>query len=998
MKKLQFLLFLWITIPAFAQVYFPKNDGVSQNPNTLITIENATIVVSPSEQLQNATLLIKDGKIIKIGAIEIPKNAKRINATGKTIYPSFIDLFSNFGVDLKKERVRGSYYDSTRDGFYWNEHINTHINAADYLSFDTKKANALQKIGFGSVVSHSKDGILSGTGVLWTLNTSKNNSFRVLEDKISNHFSFNRSIYSGQSYPSSLMGSMALIRQFLHDSEWYKSGSAKNKDRSIDAYIENNKKIAIFETDDKLDALRAAKIGKEFNIPFLIKGDGYEFERIAEIKETGNTFIVPLNFPKAYDTSDPFLAQQINLSDLKRWQQAPFNLSVLEKNDVPYILTAVDNKTESEFLDNLRLAVKKGASKTKILEALTTAPAKLLGKENQIGSLKKGSLANFFIASEDIFNTDAKIIEHWIQGEQNKIEKLENIDLKGLYTLEIDTENYELEISGEATDWKAKITKDSISYGTKLIVNDTDWLNFIIKGKDSLQANFIRLTGIKNKQNLEGNGFLENGKAIKWSAVFKEKKAEEEKEEKTDEKEVKEEKMIAVTFPNLAYGNEVLPKKESILIQNTTVWTNEKDGVLKNTDVYLENGKIKAIGKNLSQKANITIDGTNKHVTAGLIDEHSHIAISNGVNEGGQNCTAEVTIEDVVDSEDINIYRNLSGGVTTSNLLHGSANPIGGRAALIKLKWGENVDDLKFKDHPKYIKFALGENVKQSNWGNRTRYPQTRMGVEQIYEDYFSRAIAYKKEWDAFAKNSKKNSKPRYDIEMEVLNEILNNERFITCHSYVQSEINMLIKLAERYNFKIQTFTHILEGYKVADKMADHGVAGSTFADWWGYKYEVKDAIPYNAALMQEQGVVVSINSDDAEMSRRLNQEAAKTIKYGGLSEEEALKLVTLNPAKILQVDDKIGSIKIGKDADVVVWTDNPLSIYATVDKTIIEGTIYYDAAKEEAKLTAQNELKNQLINEMILAKNKGLKTQIPTKKEVKHYHCDTLEHLHLHE
>ena len=995
MKKLHLLLIFCFTFGANAQEYFPKNDGISQNENTVIAIENATIVVTPNKQLTNASLLIKDGKIIGLGKIEIPKNAKRIDATGKIIYPSFIDVFSNFGVDLKKERERGSYYDSKREGFYWNEHINTHINAVDYLAFDTKKAEALQKIGFGTVVSHSKDGVLSGTGVLWTLSDKNNNSTKVLENKISNHFSFNRSKYSGQSYPSSLMGSIALIRQFLHDSEWYEGGNAKNKDRSIDAYLENKNKITIFETDDKLSALRAAKLGKEFSIPFLIKGDGYEFERIKEIQATGNTFIVPLNFPKAYDTSDPFLAQQINLSDLTRWQQAPYNLSVLDNNNVSYVLTASDNDTESDFLDNLRIAVLKGASKTKVLEALTTTPAALLGKQNLIGSLNTNSLANFFIASGDIFDKETKIIEHWIQGKQNKIEKLEHIDLSGLYTLEMDTEKYDLEISGEKTDWKAKIAKDSIDFGTKISLNDTDWVNFIIKGKDSLQEKFIRLTGIKNKENLEGNGFLENGKAIKWKATFKEKKTEEVKDKKEDEQKDKNEKMLAVTFPNLAYGNETLPKNESILIQNTTVWTNEKDGVLKNTDVYLENGKIKAIGKNLSQKAAVTIDGKDKHITAGLIDEHSHIAISNGVNEGGQNCTAEVSIEDVVDSEDINIYRNLSGGVTTSNLLHGSANPIGGRAALIKLKWGESPENLKFKDHPKYIKFALGENVKQSNWGNRTRYPQTRMGVEQIYEDYFSRAIAYKKQWDAYEKKPKKVSKPRYDIELVVLNEILNKERFITCHSYVQSEINMLIKLAERYDFKIQTFTHILEGYKLADKMADHGVAGSTFADWWGYKYEVKDAIPYNAALMQEQGVVVSINSDDAEMSRRLNQEAAKTIKYGGLSEEEALKLVTLNPAKILQVDDKIGSIKVGKDADVVVWTDNPLSIYAKVDKTIIEGTIYYDAAKEEAKLTAQNDLKNQLINEMILAKNKGLKTQIPTKKEVKHYHCDTLEHLH---
>ena len=450
--------------------------------------------------------------------------------------------------------------------------------------------------------------------------------------------------------------------------------------------------------------------------------------------------------------------------------------------------------------------------------------------------------------------------------------------------------------------------------------------------------------------------------------------------------------MVPVTYPNLAFGNDQKPKQETLLFKNATVWTGETDGILKETDVLIENGKIVKIGKNLSAKNAKEIDATGKHLTAGIIDEHSHIAISNGVNEGGQNSSAEVTIEDVVNSDDINIYRNLAGGVTSSNLLHGSANPIGGRAAFVKLKWGYSPEEMIVKDAPKYIKFALGENVKQSNWGSG-RFPQSRMGVEQVYEDYFTRALEYDKEWKTYKSGKTKNKvMPRFDIEMEVLNEIINKKRFITCHSYVQSEINMLMKLAERYNFKIQTFTHILEGYKLADKMAEHGVGGSTFADWWAYKFEVNDAIPYNAALMQSQGVMVSINSDDAEMSRRLNQEAAKAVKYGNVPEEEAWNFVTLNPAKLLQVDDKVGSIKVGKDADVVLWTENPLSIYAKAEKTVVDGTIFYDLEKEKETLATIQKQRSELINALLEAKNKGLKTQAPKKKEIKHYHCDTVE------
>ena len=283
-----------------------------------------------------------------------------------------------------------------------------------------------------------------------------------------------------------------------------------------------------------------------------------------------------------------------------------------------------------------------------------------------------------------------------------------------------------------------------------------------------------------------------------------------------------------------------------------------------------------------------------------------------------------------------------------------------------------------------FIKFALGENVKQSNWSSFSRFPQTRMGVEQVYVDYFTRAKAYD--------DAKKSGKPyRKDLEMEVLAQIINKERFISCHSYVQSEINMLMKVAEQFNFKVNTFTHILEGYKVADKMRDHGVGASTFSDWWAYKFEVNDAIPYNAAIMHNVGVVTAINSDDAEMSRRLNQEAAKAMKYGGVSAEEAWKMVTLNPAKLLQIDDRVGSVKVGKDADLVLWNGNPLSVYTSAEKTMIEGVVYFDKDRDAAQRKAIAEERTTLINMMLKEKNKGMATQPVSKKEKELLHCDSL-------
>jgi len=448
-----------------------------------------------------------------------------------------------------------------------------------------------------------------------------------------------------------------------------------------------------------------------------------------------------------------------------------------------------------------------------------------------------------------------------------------------------------------------------------------------------------------------------------------------------------------VIYPFLAFGYAQAPKSESTLFKNATVWTNEKDGKLTNTDILIEGGKIKAIGKNLTAGSARVIDASGKHVTPGIIDEHSHIAASGGINEGAQSVSSEVRIADVINSEDINIYRQLAGGVTTSHILHGSANSIGGQTQVIKLRWGKTPEDLKFVGSDGFIKFALGENVKQSSFqlpGGNLRFPQSRMGVEQVFVDAFTRAKEYK------AARAVKGNIVRRDLELDALVEILDNKRFITCHSYVQSEINMLMHLADSMGFKINTFTHILEGYKVADGMAKRGIAGSTFSDWWAYKNEVAEAIPYNGKIMHDVGVLTGFNSDDAEMARRLNQEAAKAITYGGMSEEDALKLVTLNPAKMLHIDQKVGSLKVGKDADLVLWSDNPLSIYAKAEKTFVDGIAYWDLEADAQKQKSLKADQGRIIQKMINAKSSGTATIRPVIQRPGLYDCETLENLDL--
>ncbi|QHI39018.1 Dihydroorotase [Kordia antarctica] len=989
-KSYLLLLFLLCSLTTFAQDYFPKNDGVKTEERTITAFTNAKIYVTPTQVIENATLIIQDGKVLQTGTnISIPKNATIVDLTGKSIYPSFIDPYSDFGLKAPKRtlgRRRGAQYDASREGYYWNDHIRPDINPMTSFSFDKKKATDLLKAGFGTVNTHMNDGIVRGNGLLVALNADADNSMRILDNRSAQYLSYERSNATQQSYPTSLMGSMALIRQMYHDADWYSKGNAKRKDLALEALIANKNLVQIFHSGNKHNSIKTDAIGDDFGIQYILIGDGTEYENISAMKATNASFIIPINFPKAYDVSDPYAAGVLELEAMKHWNQAPSNPKTLADNGIAFSFTTHDLKKASEFKGKLQKAIEYGLDKTKALEALTTIPARILKQEDKVGSLQNGRQANFLITSGDIFDTKTVLYENWVQGNQNVFKDKSHKDLRGKYAFTIAGNTYDVNISGSPEKLKSEVMKDSMKLGSKIAFKD-NWLQLQFTTPDTTKKEFIRLTSLVNNATyFSGKAILANGSETSFNATQKE--VAESKDKKGDKKDdtMEAPKMLPLSYPNSAYGSATLPQQETILFRNATVWTNEKDGILQNTDVLVKDGKIARIGKNLSAGNARIIDATGKHLTSGIIDEHSHIGAFD-INEAGHNSTAEVNMADVVNPEDVNIYRNLAGGVTTIQLLHGSANPIGGRSAILRLKWGRSADDMLFKDADGFIKFALGENVKQSNWGdnNTTRFPQTRMGVEQVFTDYFQRAKEYE--------TKKKTGNYRYDIEMETILEILNKKRFVSCHSYVQSEINMLMKVADKFGFNINTFTHILEGYKVADKMKAHGAGGSTFSDWWAYKFEVNDAIPYNGAIMHSQGVVVAFNSDDGEMSRRLNQESAKAVKYGGVSEEDAWKFVTLNPAKLLHIDDKVGSVKTGKQADLVLWTAHPMSIYAKAQTTMIEGTIYFDLERDtQLRRKIQTE-RTELMNMMLSEKDKGMKTQPAKKKEKVDHHCDTVEY-----
>lgn len=971
---------------AAAQEGFPVN-GVADERAGTYAFTHAIIVRNSSSSLQNATLLISNGKIVAVGTnVSIPAAATVIDCSGKYIYPSFIDMYSDYGMPAVTPATgRFSFntppqLNSNQKGAYgWNQALHTENESYKIFTAAETKAKSLRDIGFGTVLTHQKDGIARGTGAVVLLGDEKENKLLVKENATA-HYSFSKGT-STQSYPGSMMGSIALLRQTYLDAAWYKNTphEGMGTNLSLQFFNDEQKLPQVFEATDKWTCLRADRIGDEFGVQYIIKAGGNEYQRIKEIAATKASFILPLNFPQAQDVEDPNDARYVSLADLKQWEWAPVNPSYFEKNNITFCLTAADLKDNKTFLPNLRKAIEYGLSDTAALDALTVTPAKLLGIYDKTGSIEAGKIANFLITSGPVFNEKTTILTNWVNGKKYGVKEDAWQAIAGTYRLALagaaGSSDYVLDVKSSnaaniiATDtlagkfsYDGKLVKLSFSPEKPKAKNDTAGGKKQAANKPAEGGRQFRLSGISNGTTMQGTGTDTSGNPFTWVATL-------DKAAVPAADSVKKKAPVVLpplTYPFGSYGFKEIPRQETILFKNATIWTNEAEGILQNSDLLIRNGKIAAIGKNLSEAGATIVDATGKNLTPGIIDEHSHIAASS-INEGGQSVTSEVRIADNLDPDDIDIYRQLSGGVTTSHILHGSANTIGGQTQLIKLRWGANDNQLKFEGADPFIKFALGENVKRTFFQANNRFPDTRMGVEQVLVDAFQRATDYQK---ALKGPNAKNV--RRDLELDALAEIMNKKRFITCHSYIQSEITGLMRVAEHYGFTVNTFTHILEGYKVADKMKAHGANASTFSDWWAYKVEVQDAIPYNAYLMQKEGLNVAINSDDAEMARRLNQEAAKSVKYGGMGEEDAFKMVTLNPAKMLHIDGRVGSLKVGKDADLVLWSDNPLSIYAKAEKTIVDGIVYFDRGRDlelRKQIAAE---RNRIIEKMIGEKKSG--------------------------
>ena len=951
MKAPHFVTLQFITTAVFFQalplaVHAQENatpNGIADRRTNAYAFTHATIYQGDGEFLNEGTLLIRDGKVVEVSSSDtIPPGYFEIDLQGDYIYPGFIDAYTEYGVpELEREQPSTRQENLFSSGYASNvnDAIKADFRASTVFRSDEEVRGKFRNLGFSTVLSLRADGVARGTSTLVTLGSENANESVIVPDAAT-HYGLNKGT-STQLVPNSLMGAFALLRQTYLDAQWFSAQQPRPfTDHSLEALANFSALPRIIEVSNWQQGLTADKVGDEFSFQYVLKTSGDSYKRAGLIKETGAALIVPMEFPTAPAVDDILLADEVSLADLKHWELAPFNARILAENGITFAISS--SGATSDFWKNLRTAVSNGLPKGIAIDALTRIPAQILDAENLVGSLDAGTLANFIITSGDILEAGSIVTENWIRGNRYEINS-DSDGRTGVYQFTLNDQSLELELSFDGATPKASISQDTETESAKIELDD-DIISLNFTSPQS-QTRF-RLTGWSTENGWQGNGVDAEGEVVDWR-LDRRLVTDAENEDNSEPTTIPS-LPGKILYPFSAYGRESVPTASDLVIKGATVWTNEDTDILV-TDVLVRDGKIAEIGNNLVADGVTVVDGRGKHLTPGIIDEHSHIALFS-INESATN-SSMVRMKDVVNSENINIYRNLAGGVVAAQLLHGSANPIGGQSAIVKMRWGNSPRDLLIEGADEYIKFALGENVKRSSNPASVRYPQTRMGVEQVFVNAFSQAQEYGKEWDTYNNLSRSQQRntlpPRRDLVHEAMLEILNHERFVTSHSYVQSEINMLMEVANSFDFNINTFTHILEGYKVADKMAEHGAGGSTFSDWWGYKWEVRYAIPYNAALMQQAGVVVAINSDDAEMSRRLNQEAAKAVKYGNVNEIDALKMVTLNPAKLLHLDDRMGSIKVGKDADLVLWTDHPLSVYAAADTTWVDGVAYYSRAED---------------------------------------------------
>jgi imidazolonepropionase-like amidohydrolase len=942
-------------------------------PPPFYAIKDARVVTVAGGVLERATVVIERGLITAVAPdAPIPPEAWVVEGEGLTVFPGLIDGLTTVGQKQEQgsngppaggggrnpfaqqgPEIRGP---EDRPGATpWKR-------AADEASVEDERLEKWRKAGFTTVISSPDQGFFPGQASALATAGAEADEL-VVEPSVAQRVSFSGG--SGRSFPGSLMGVIAYVRQMMLDTEHYAraheiyaadpSGLKRPEfDRTLEPLRQARaqKLQFLLPADDAPAIERALGLAGELGLPAVIYGAGEGYRVAGRLAAAGVPVVVSVEWPERQKDADP--DADVAVAELLHVELAPTTPAELHAAGVPFAFSSQGTSGASEALEGIRKAVAAGLPAEAALEAATLGAARIFGLEDRLGSVEVGKIANLVVASDYPWAEGAEIAAVFVDGrkfqerEESGSSEAPAVDVTGTWTFEVTTPRGARESTAElkmAED--GKVTGEVTGEGGASRIESGRVEGERLSFEVSIPAGPRTMTATYS-------GTVE-GESVRGTVTMGPMSGELTGTRTAQAEAASDEEAAAASGPKLRWA-EVTglagPYLEApvIAIENVDVITMGPAGTVEDATVLIRDGKIAAVGRDVRVPGGAQrIDGTDRWLIPGIIDAHSHIAVEGSVNEGSLAVTSMVGIEDVIDPTDIGIYRALAGGVTTANVLHGSANPIGGKNQVIKLRWGADAAGLKLAGAPPGIKFALGENPKRSNMGGfgmPQRYPSSRMGVMDVIRKAFLDARDYQAEWKAYEAAQKAGRRalpPRRDLELEALVEILEGERLVHCHSYRADEILQMLRLAEEMGFRITTLQHVLEGYRVADEIAAHGAGASTFSDWWAYKVEAYNAIPHNAAIMVNRGVLVSINSDDAEEMRHLNQEAAKTMKWGGLSADQALALVTVNPARQLGIADRVGSIEPGKDADLVLYQGHPLSVYSRVEKTFVDGKVYFD-------------------------------------------------------
>ena len=957
--------------------------GMRDNGTGYHALVGARVVTGPGQVLDDATIVIRDGLVQAVGrGMDAPAGARVWDLEGLTVYPGFIDAHADLEMDAVPE---GGDIGPT----HWNPQVRAWFSTTRNLADDEDRRAALRSQGFGTALAVPKEGIFRGTASVVNLGDEGVRE-RVLRPDIAQAIGFQRSFDLGGSYPNSAMGTIALMKQTLMDAEWYmrawdayeSSGRAFLPPETSEALaalgdVVQGSQPVVFETGGEEEYLRAHSLSSEFGLTPWFRGNGLEYRLIDVLRGRSDPLVVPLDFPDAPDVGHPAAALDASLGDLRHWYLAPTNPAQLADAGVSFAITTDGLSSLNEFLPNLRLAVARGLSADDALAALTTTPASWLGIDRTHGTISEGKVANLVVSEGDLFAEEATVRDVWVQGRVYGVTRPTQIDPRGTWQIASDDEwGFDADLVLEGPLNRLRGYLDIASTGPELpggarvdlesasAVAETGRIQARFNGEVLGYQGMALLSGSVRGDEFYGWTSLPNGADPSFRGT------------RTEDFEGPSRGTVAMDVPEIDlpfirpmmdYGRTSTPEQPAaVVVRNATVWTQGPQGMLEGADLLVRAGTVEAVGMDLDAPGGaVEIDATGKHVTPGMIDPHIHSGVS-AVNESGFAIVPEVRMGDVVTHNNIWMYRQVAGGLTTAHIKHGSANPIGGENVFVKMRWGSLPDDLKLDNAPRTVKFALGENPKR----RQGRYPDTRMGTQEIIRDHFMAARDYERDWQRWEETGE-GLPPRRDLRMEAILDILDQELLISSHGYRADEFLALVRLAEEFGFRVQTLQHGVEAYKIAPELAASGVAAVVWSDWGAFKLEAYDATVYNARILIEAGVVTSLHSDNSEIASRMNWEAGKLLRTG-LTPEQALSTVTNMAAEAIAIHDRVGSLEPGKDADFVIWSGDPLSQFTRAEQTWIDGRRYFSLEEDAAMRDRIAQERTQLIQAILSAGGGG--------------------------